>query len=145
MGWLSRKRQATAVEQLVEKLQIKTSNVTEPVSNLSGGNQQKVALARAWHQDADCLILDEPTRGVDVGTKAQIYRLIGEAAADGRAVIFVSSYFQELLQLCDRIAVMYRGQITEVREASQWTEHELLLASMNLGLKASAALADVAT
>ncbi len=131
-GWLRRNRQASAVELLISKLQIKTSSLAEPVSNLSGGNQQKVALARAWHQDAHCLILDEPTRGVDVATKAQIYRLIGEAAAEGRAVIFVSSYFQELLKLCDRIAVMYRGSITEVRDASQWTEHELLLASMNL-------------
>ena len=136
-GWLRRHDQAAAVQQLIQKLQIKTASLTQPVSNLSGGNQQKIALARAWHQDAACLILDEPTRGVDVGTKAQIYRLIGEAAAEGKAVVFVSSYFQELLKLCDRIAVMYRGRIVDVRPASQWTEHELLLASMNLSGRSS--------
>ncbi len=82
------------------------------------------------HQDAACLLFDEPTRGVDVGTKAEIYRLMGQAAAERRAVLFVSSYFRELLELCDTIAVMARGKIVAVRPAAEWTEHELLLAAM---------------
>ncbi len=129
-GWLRKREQTAAVNALMKMLQIKASSPDQSVSTLSGGNQQKVAIARAWHQDAVCLLLDEPTRGVDVGTKAEIYRLIGQAAAEGRAVIFVSSYFRELLELCDRIAVMARGQVVAERPAQQWTEHELLLASM---------------
>ncbi len=83
--------------------------MAQPVRALSGGNQQKVALARLLHQDADVLLLDEPTRGVDIGSKAQIYEAIASAAARGKAVLFVSSYLPELFGLCDRIAVMSRG------------------------------------
>ena len=93
-------------------------------ANLSGGNQQKVALARLLHQRADVLLLDEPTRGIDVGSKAEIYRLIGEQAAAGKAILVVSSYLPELLGICDRIAVMARGRLSEARPVSEWTEHE---------------------
>ncbi len=93
---------------------------------LSGGNQQKVAIARVLHQEADILLLDEPTRGIDVGTKAEIYRLIGELAAAGKSVVFVSSYFTELMAVCDRIAVMSRGRLQEVRTAADWTEETIL-------------------
>ena len=71
-----------------------------------------MALGRLLHQDADVLLLDEPTRGVDVGSKAEIYRLIGELAAQGKAVLFVSSYLPELLGVCDRLAVMTRGRLS---------------------------------
>ncbi len=76
----------------MERLAIKSRGPEQPVRDLSGGNQQKVALARVLHQQADVLLLDEPTRGIDVGTKAEIYRLIGMLAAEGKAIIFVSSY-----------------------------------------------------
>jgi ribose transport system ATP-binding protein len=131
-GWLRKRKQTDAAAELMRRLQINTRDPARPVSSLSGGNQQKVAIARALHQDASCLLLDEPTRGVDVGTKAEIYRLMGELAAEGRAVVFVSSYFRELLELCDRIAVVARGKIVDVRPSSRWTEHELLMASMGL-------------
>ncbi len=94
--------------------------------NLSGGNQQKVALARLLHQRADVLLLDEPTRGIDVGSKAEIYRLIGEQAAAGKAILVVSSYLPELFGICDRIAVMARGALSEARPVSEWTEHEVM-------------------
>ena len=97
-----------------------------PTANLSGGNQQKVALARLLHQQADVLLLDEPTRGIDVGSKAEIYRLIGEQAAAGKAILVVSSYLPELFGICDRIAVMSRGALSEARPVSQWTEHEVM-------------------
>jgi ribose transport system ATP-binding protein len=132
LGWLRKRKQTDAALTLMQRLQVNSKNPNQAVSTLSGGNQQKVAIARALHQDACCLLLDEPTRGVDVGTKAEIYRLIGEAAAEGRAVVFVSSYFRELLELCDRIAVLARGKLIDVRAASDWTEHELLLASMGV-------------
>jgi len=130
-GWLRRAARDRAVEALARTLRIKSVGIEQPVVTLSGGNQQKVAIARVLHQDADCLLFDEPTRGVDVGTKAEIYRLMGRAAAENRAVVFVSSYFRELLELCDSIAVMARGKIVAVRPAAEWTEHGLLLAAMS--------------
>jgi ribose transport system ATP-binding protein len=129
-GWLHRGRRDGAVRHLMAALQIKATGPDQSVATLSGGNQQKVAIARVLHQQATCLLFDEPTRGVDVGTKAEIYRLMGQAAAENRAVVFVSSYFRELLEMCDTIAVMARGRIVAVRPAAEWTEHELLLAAM---------------
>ena len=96
------------------------------IGELSGGNQQKVAIARVLHQEADVLLLDEPTRGIDVGTKSEIYRLMGEAAAAGKAILFVSSYLPELLAMCDRIGVMSRGRLREVRARSDWTEESIM-------------------
>src|SRR5262249_26615079 len=110
----------------IARLGIKAQSPAQPVLELSGGNQQKVALARLLHQDADVLLLDEPTRGVDVGSKVEIYRRIGELAAQGKAVLVVSSYLPELLGICDRIAVMHRGVLGEARDASAWTEASLL-------------------
>ena len=107
-------------------MEIKAASPDLAVESLSGGNQQKVALARVLHQRADVFLLDEPTRGIDVGTKATIYRLIGELAAAGHAILFVSSYFQELLRVCDRIGVMSRGRLREIRPADEWTEESLL-------------------
>jgi ribose transport system ATP-binding protein len=125
-GWLNLKRRRNAIAEWIERLEIKAGSTEYAVSTLSGGNQQKVALARVLHQQADVLLLDEPTRGIDVGTKATIYQLIGELAAAGKAIVFVSSYLQELLQVCDRVGVMSRGRLREVRPAAEWTEEELL-------------------
>ena len=75
-------------------------------------------------------MLDEPTRGIDVGSKAQIYRLIGELAAQGKAIIFVSSYLPELLGVCDTIGVMCRGELSEVRPVADWTEHSIIAAAI---------------
>jgi ribose transport system ATP-binding protein len=129
-GWLRQGKRRDAVTRMMENLQVKAASPEAAVATLSGGNQQKVAIARVLHQDAQCLLFDEPTRGVDVGTKAEIYRLMGKAAAEGRAVVFVSSYFRELLELCDTIAVMARGTIVALKPANEWTEHDLLLAAM---------------
>ncbi len=120
-----RERRAEVV-QWMSSLRIKATGPRQSAVDLSGGNQQKVALARLLHQRADILLLDEPTRGVDVGSKAEIYRLIGEQAARGKAVLVVSSYLPELFGICDRIAVMSRGTLREVRPISRWTEHEVM-------------------
>jgi ribose transport system ATP-binding protein len=85
-----------------------------------------VAIARLLHQEADVLLLDEPTRGIDVGSKAEIYRMIGELAAQGRSVLMVSSYLPELLGICDRLAVMTRGTLSPARPISEWTEHGIM-------------------
>jgi len=125
-GWLDRRRQRAEASRWMSALRVKAAGPSQAVGALSGGNQQKVALARLLHQDADVLLLDEPTRGVDVGSKAEIYRLIGEQAAAGKAVLMVSSYLPELMGICDRIAVMSRGVLSEARPVEEWTEHTIM-------------------
>jgi ribose transport system ATP-binding protein len=125
-------RQRRAAAGWIARMAIKCSGPDQAIGELSGGNQQKVALARLLHHDVDVLVLDEPTRGIDVSSKAQIYRLIEGLAApiDGRpakAVLMVSSYMPELLGLCDRIAVMQRGRLQPPRPSAGLTEHELVL------------------
>lgn len=125
-GWLQRGEQTAATHSAMRQLQVKARDPLQPVHQLSGGNQQKIALARVLHQQADVLLLDEPTRGIDVGTKAEIYRLIGEAAAAGQGVLFVSSYLPELMAVCDRIGVLSRGRLRDIRPTSAWTEEEIM-------------------
>ncbi|MCA9604719.1 MAG: sugar ABC transporter ATP-binding protein [Myxococcales bacterium] len=125
-GWLDPKARLAATRRWVEALSIKVHDPSQAIGELSGGNQQKVAIARLLHQDADVLLLDEPTRGIDVGSKVEIYRLIGELAAKGKAVLVVSSYLPELLGVCDSIAVMHRGRLGAARPTREWTEVALL-------------------
>ena len=126
LGWLNLRERRAAADQWIAKLRIKARSQDQPVQDLSGGNQQKVALARVLHQGADVLLLDEPTRGIDVGTKSEIYRLMGELAAGGKAVLFVSSYLPELLAVSDRIAVLSRGRLREIRPAREWTDESIM-------------------
>jgi ribose transport system ATP-binding protein len=133
-GLLSPARQHAAAARWISQLEIKCAGPAQKAGELSGGNQQKVAMARLLHHDVDILVLDEPTRGIDVGSKAQIYRLIDALVADApgrrpRAVLMVSSYLPELLGLCDRIAVMRRGRLGEPLPAASLSEHELTLAA----------------
>jgi ribose transport system ATP-binding protein len=138
--FVSPSHQRQSAREWIKRLDIRATNPSQEVSRLSGGNQQKIALARLLHHDVDVLVLDEPTRGIDVASKAQIYKLIDELvrrpgptgpgkdpAGPGKAVLVVSSYFPELLALCDRIAVMSRGRLGVPRPASEWTEHALVL------------------
>ena len=110
----------------IKRLRIKCAGPRQPVGSLSGGNQQKIALARLLQHGVDVLLLDEPTRGIDVGSKAQIYRLIDELAGEGKAVLMVSSYLPELLGACDRIAVMCRGRLHPARPAAELDEHQIM-------------------
>ncbi len=126
-GILNLSRRRLAVAKWMKEVEIKASSQDAPVSSLSGGNQQKVAIARVLHQNADIYLLDEPTRGIDVGTKSEIYRIIGELAAAGKSVIVVSSYLPELMAICDRIAVMSRGKIREIKNVADWTEHDIMM------------------
>jgi ribose transport system ATP-binding protein len=124
-------RQDVVSRAWIERLAVKCRGPRQAVSELSGGNQQKVALARLLHHDVDVLLLDEPTRGIDVGSKAQIYSLLDALVSDKekhpRAVLLVSSYLPELLGLCDRIAVMRRGRLGPPRDAAGLTEHQLMM------------------
>jgi ribose transport system ATP-binding protein len=136
-----RGRQDRATATWIERLGIRSRGPRQSVSELSGGNQQKVAMARLLHHDVDVFVLDEPTKGIDVASKAQIYELIdslvSSSGAAGRptpkAILMVSSYIPELLGLCDRIAVMCRGRLGAPRPADEWTEHTLMLAATGAG------------
>ncbi len=128
-GLLSIRRREEAAASWMRTLSIKARDPRQKAAALSGGNQQKVALARLLHQEAKILLLDEPTRGIDVMSKSQIYEWMGRLAADGRGLLFVSSYFPELLGVCDRIAVFHRGRVVAVRPAGEWTEEGLLAAA----------------
>jgi ribose transport system ATP-binding protein len=118
----------------IERLNIKCRSPRQAVEDLSGGNQQKVALARLLDADCDILLLDEPTRGIDIGAKSEIFKLMddlarGDAARGLRpkAILMVSSYLPDLTGACDRIAVMVKGRLGQARPARQWDEHTLLL------------------
>jgi ribose transport system ATP-binding protein len=113
----------------IEKLGVRCAGPGQAIGNLSGGNQQKIALGRLLRNGADVLLLDEPTRGVDIGAKQNIYRLIDELAGSGKAVLMVSSYLPELLGTCDRIAVMCRGVLGPARPVEECTEHGIMLAA----------------
>ncbi len=126
VGWLKPGSRKRATDQLMVDLSVKAHSGSQAVSHLSGGNQQKVAIGRVVHQDADILLLDEPTKGIDVGTKSQIYELMGRLAQDGKTVVFVSSYLPELLAVCDRIAVMSRGELKEIRNTVDWNEESIM-------------------
>ena len=117
----------TIARQWISRLNIRTSGPAQSIADLSGGNQQKVALARLLHHDVDCLLLDEPTRGIDIASKADIYHLIDQLATQGKAILLVSSYLPELLGICDRIAVMYRGRLGPARPVDKCSEHSLML------------------
>jgi ribose transport system ATP-binding protein len=129
-GFVSARRQQRATREWMEKLQVRARDAAQSIAELSGGNQQKVAIGRLLHHDARIFLLDEPTRGIDVGSKAQIYRLMGELAGQGKSVVFVSSYLPELLGVCDTIAVMCRGVLSEVKPVSEWTEHSIIAAAV---------------
>jgi ribose transport system ATP-binding protein len=126
LGILNDRRRSAATRDWLAKLNTRYRDTAQPVGELSGGNQQKVALARLLHQKADVLLLDEPTRGVDVASKAEIYRLIGELAAQGKAVLMVSAYLPELFGICDRLAVMSRGRLSAAAPIAPWTPEEVM-------------------
>jgi ribose transport system ATP-binding protein len=132
-GWLSTPRQHAAAARWLGALNVKFRSTRQPMRELSGGNQQKIAVGRLLHHEAEIFLLDEPTRGIDIVSKVEIYRLMGELAAQGRAILFVSSYLPELLGMCDTIGVMRRGELIEVRPAREWNEHSLLAAAIGAG------------
>ena len=125
-GFIGEKAQAITTRDWIGAMEVTAETPDQPINELSGGNQQKIALGRLMFHDARILLLDEPTRGIDVASKAAIYKRIGQAAAAGKAVVFVSSYLPELLGVCDTIAVMCRGVLSAAKPASQWTEHEII-------------------
>ncbi len=114
------------VDELVENLQIKISSVDKPVSSLSGGNQQKVVLAKWLNTSNDIYIFDEPTKGIDIGAKSEIYAIINQLVADGKAVIIVSSEIPELLGTVDRIYVLNEGRLTGELSIEESTQEKIM-------------------
>jgi rhamnose transport system ATP-binding protein len=119
----------------VHSLAVKAPNAETPVANLSGGNQQKVALARWLLTDPKVLILDEPTQGIDVGAKAEIYQLMGRLAENGTAILMISSDMNEIVGMSDRVAVMAKGEIAGVLSRKEATPHKIL--ELTLGIHSS--------
>jgi rhamnose transport system ATP-binding protein len=119
-------RERAIASDFVARLGIKTASIETPVGNLSGGNQQKVALARWLATGPKVLILDEPTQGVDVGAKAEIHRLMGELAGKGLAIVMISSELPEILGMSDRIAVMHGGTVVGTLDRASATQEAIL-------------------
>ena len=132
-GWLNIPKQYEQAEKLIDYTGVRARSIAQPVSTLSGGNQQKVLLARLVHQEADVLLLDEPTRGIDIGSKTKIYETITELARKGKAILMISSYLPELFGMCDRLAVMTRGRLSPARPISEWTPELVLQAAISVG------------
>ena len=125
-GMIDLSRQAERARHWIRELRIRATSGNQAVRALSGGNQQKVAIGRLLHQEAQVLLLDEPTRGVDVGSRSDVYDVIVQRAEAGCAVLVVSSYLPELFGLCDRLAVMCRGELSEARPIGEWTPESVL-------------------
>jgi ribose transport system ATP-binding protein len=139
-GLLELKKEAKAVKGLLEDLSVKYGNIEENVSSLSGGNQQKISIAKWLFCDCSCIILDEPTRGVDVGAKIEIYKLINKLVASGVGVIVISSEMLEIIGICDRAIVMRNGYIAGELSNKDITEKKLI----ELAMKPSENKVDVA-
>jgi len=125
-GLIGRRREHAASRDVGRVLKIKWATPRDKASALSGGNQQKVAMGRLLYSDAEVLLLDEPTRGIDVGAKVDLYRAIGELARHGKAIVMVSSYLPELFGVCDRIAVMSRGVLSPALGISELSPEKVM-------------------
>ena len=130
-GWLQPGRERGIVQALVHRLRVRCRDAEQPVAALSGGNQQKVVFARWLHRDCEVLLLDEPTRGVDVGAPAALYAELDRLAPAGRARRMGSSDLRELMAMCDRIGVMSGGRLVQVFARGTWTEQSLLAAAFS--------------
>ena len=135
-GLISRAGERKAADEQIASLRIKTPDAEALVMNLSGGNQQKVVLGKWLAMSPRVMILDEPTRGVDVGAKAEIYRLMRELAARGNVILMISSDMEEILHMSDRVAVMCEGEITGILERQDCTEENVMTLAVGRGLAA---------
>lgn len=124
--FLNLREEKQSANQWLKELNVKYHSSQQAASTLSGGNQQKVAIARLLHHDSRILLLDEPTRGIDVGSKAEIYRLIEELADAGKSIMVISSYLPELMGICDSLAVMHKGALSPKLNIEDWSESSVM-------------------
>jgi ribose transport system ATP-binding protein len=134
-GIIDRGAEAARVDELLKLLAIKAANIDMPVSNLSGGNQQKVVIAKWLMNRPRIILLNDPTRGIDVGTKQEIYQLLRKLADGGAAIIFYSTDYDELIGCCDRVLVMYDGTIARMLEGDDINERELIGSALNIAAR----------
>ncbi len=132
-GIIDRTRVAALIDKGVEVLQIKAGSVDDAVSTLSGGNQQKVVLAKWLMTDPQIILLNDPTRGIDIGTKQEIFRIMRQLAEEGRSILFYSSDYAELIGCADRVIVLYDGRVVRELTGTAITEEALVAASLNIG------------
>lgn len=126
LGFIDEKKAEKISKEYIDRLRIRTPSIKQKVRNLSGGNQQKVVVARWLLKNCDILIFDEPTRGIDVGAKNEIYKLLNELVKEGKSIIMISSELPEILRMSHRIIVMCEGRITGELEADKATEEEIM-------------------
>lgn len=129
--WMDDAREHAAASRLGARLDVRAHSLDQPAGELSGGNQQKVVIARWLLRDCDVLLFDEPTRGIDVAAKVAVYRVLNELAAAGKAVVVVSSELPELMALCDRIAVLSDGRLVATFARGEWTEEAIVAAAFS--------------
>ncbi|MCK1533733.1 MULTISPECIES: sugar ABC transporter ATP-binding protein [unclassified Bradyrhizobium] len=134
-------KERTAIQRAIARLQIKLDAASDAVSTLSGGNQQKVVLAKWLMTDPRIILLNDPTRGIDVGTKQELYRLMRELADQGAAILFYSTDYDELIGCCDRVVIMYDGRIVRELEGDDLTETNIVASSLNVDTDTAAGAA----
>jgi rhamnose transport system ATP-binding protein len=137
-GLIRRSSEASLAAQWAERLQLKFGRIRNPVSTLSGGNQQKVVLGKWLARNPSLLIVDEPTRGIDVGTKAEVHRLLNTLVGDGLAVLMISSELPEVLGLADRVLVLHEGKLTADLSRAEADEDSVMRAASGLIVEAAA-------
>ena len=125
-GFINGKKNREMAEKYRDELRIKVPGIKQMVVNLSGGNQQKVVLAKALAADPDVIIFDEPTKGIDVGAKQEIYNLINDLCNQGKAIILVSSDMEEILGMSDRIIVLYEGMLSGELQREEFSQENVL-------------------
>ncbi len=130
-GWMDHAAEATVANDYIGQLGVRSRNCEQAVGELSGGNQQKVVIARWLYRDCPVMLFDEPTRGIDIGAKFDIYQVLAEQARQGKGLVIVSSDLRELMLICDRIAVMSAGKIVDTFERGAWSQDALLSAAFS--------------
>jgi ribose transport system ATP-binding protein len=140
-GWIDSRAERRLAVDLCDRLGVKRASMEQPVAELSGGNQQKVVIARWLARDCDVLLFDEPTRGIDVAARETVYRLLEELAGAGKALVVASSEVEELLAICDRIAVLSAGRLAAVFERGDWTQERIMAAAFSGHLASEGAVA----
>ena len=131
-GHLNNSKERSKVKDICGRINVKMSSIDVQVSTLSGGNQQKVVLSKWMLREPDILILDEPTRGIDVGAKFEIYKLMTNLVKEGKSIVMVSSELPELIGMCDRIYVMAGGQITGELKRAEFSQEKIMRYAMNI-------------
>ncbi len=131
LGWLNGAREKAVAQRYVDSLDVRCSSCEQAVGQLSGGNQQKVVIAKWLYRDCDILIFDEPTRGIDVGAKFEIYRMLASLAQQGKAIVFVSSDLKELMAISHRILVLSAGRVAGTFSREEWSEEQIMSAAFS--------------